>query len=225
MEQKNQYCSVCLGDINSLTEDTESLIFSLPFGDTEKSRLLSIKNPEAQKSSLCALLCLKEALAKRGMTEDVCDLTIIRDEGGKPHFSSLPLFFSISHSHSLCAVALCDDELGIDVEFVDSSRNVLAISKRFFSPQEHQSVIDSNSPAELFFSLWTKKEAIAKLIGTGLSSICSRDLPSEDDYSFKKYILDHKAQKAYLTICYKSRSQKTNIEILKYQTDVSLSEI
>ena len=225
MEQKNQYCSVCLGNINSLTEDTESLIFSLPFGDTEKSRLLSIKNPESQKSSLCALLCLEEALAKRGITKDICDLTITRDKNGKPHFSTLPLFFSISHSRSVCAAALCNTPVGIDVEFIDTTRDIKAISKRFFSLAEHERVCASNLPSDTFYAFWTKKEAFAKILGKGLSSICSLDLPSGDEYSFEKYLLELKEQRFYLSICLDDDRYLSNIEILKYQTSISLSKI
>ncbi len=49
-----------------------------------------------------------------------------------------PLHVSVSHGGGLAAAAVCEHgPIGVDVEHVDSRRNLLAIAKRFFAHDEH----------------------------------------------------------------------------------------
>ncbi len=219
----NQICMLSFIHSDSIQQDIYDSISTLPFGEYEKARLLKIKNPTALKNSLSALICLKRLLVQRGIDTNSVDLTIARDENGKPYFTFIPLHFSISHSNTLVAVALSDKNVGIDLEFINGDRDILSISKRFFAADEHSDLISSKYPTEDFFGLWVKKEALSKLLGTGLSSICSAQIPNNTAYNFKEYILVKGEHTARLAVCYDSDS--VNLHINNPYKEITLYEI
>ncbi len=97
---------------------------------------------------------------------------------GKPfldqNFHENNLKFNVSHSQdfALYAVSL-DNFIGVDLEFISSTTDVVSLAQRFFSPSEF-AVIES-APQEqqhqLFFRYWTCKEAYLKATGTGLKDL------------------------------------------------------
>ena len=202
MERINSFCTVAIASADTIPADVPSVISSLPFGEKEKERLIGKKNPQSQAESLCALICLEKLLKSVGLDKSFADMSIMREESGKPHFNDLPLFFSITHSRALCAVALSNRPVGIDLEFIDQRRNFLDISKRFFSSEECIAIHNSTSVAKDFFALWTKKEALSKLNGKGLASICADTLTLSDNYCFKEYSIDFEGEAAYMTLCF-----------------------
>ena len=198
MAQKKNFCKIILAPSPCFVEDEDALISSLPFGEGEKLRLSEIKNQEYKNSSLSALLCLHELLTVSGEVQD--DLSICRTSGGKPYFASADLFFSITHAKDTVAVALSDTPVGIDIEFIDERRDILSLSRRFFAPDEHKTISESNSPTEDFFALWTKKEALAKITGEGLSAICRAE-GLDESYSFSLFSLSVSGNRAYVSVC------------------------
>ena len=200
MAQKKNFCKIILAPSPCFVEDADALIASLPFGENENQRLSAIKNQEYKNSSLSALLCLHELLTVSGEVQD--DLSICRTSGGKPYFASADLFFSITHAKDTVAVALSDTPVGIDIEFIDERRDILSLSRRFFAPDEHKAISESNSPTEDFFALWTKKEALAKITGEGLSAIC-RAKGLDESYSFSLFSLSVSDNRAYVSVCRK----------------------
>ena len=217
----NSFCLLSFFDADELTDDISSLISTLPFGAFEAERLSSIKNQEHQKESLASLLCLWKLTRSVGLSD--ADLIVIRDGHGKPRFASIPLCFSMTHSRGLCAVALSDCDIGIDLEFTDVNRNYTEVSKRFFSPEEYATICSSTSPENEFIRLWTKKEALAKLYGQGLASICSKNLPSLDEYKFSEYALSCKKGSAHLSVC--GPSDGASIKIYDDHKEITLYEI
>lgn len=200
MSQENSLCLVTFMHAGDISGDVDTLIASLPFGESERERILSIKNPAAQKNSLSALLCLNKLIKRARLDGE--ELSIIREKNGKPRFASLPYHFSISHSRELCAVALSSVNVGLDLEYIDESRNAEALSRRFFSPEEHSRLCESRNKLEDFFALWTKKEALAKLSGEGLASICRGQIIDGSQYSFKEYKLTLNGADARLALCF-----------------------
>ena len=61
-------------------------------------------------------------------------------ETGKPYVGvGSGMYVSISHSHGLCAAAVSDSEVGVDIEYIDPNRPVerlKRLAKRFFSADE-----------------------------------------------------------------------------------------
>lgn len=200
MSSENCICLLTFMRAGEISGDVDTLIASLPFGESERERILSIKNSAAQKNSLSALLCLNKLIKRARLDGE--ELSIIREKNGKPRFASLPYHFSISHSRELCAVALSSENVGLDLEFIDPSRNVEALSKRFFSSEEHSRLLASENSLEDFFALWVKKEALAKLSGEGLASICRGQIIDGSKYSFREYKLTVDGADARLSLCF-----------------------
>ncbi len=154
-------------------------IASLPFGENEKERLAKIKNGARLSESLSALKCLFE------LTKDVsAPLDIRRSEYGKPFFESQAApSFSLSHSKGFAAAAIAEANLGLDIEVIEKRTRLDRIADRFFDPTELRLFIESGGEPSEFFRLWTKKEAEAKLLGTGLSYTRKRGEEKKEIYS------------------------------------------
>ena len=193
---------VCADD-GSLLDHT-SAINSLSFGHGEAQRLTKMKNESARRLSLLAWATLHKLLVECGYGSDT-DLNVLRTAERKPYFESSPLHFNLTHTSGAVAAAISDSPVGIDIEWLDSSRNTDAISSRFFSPDEQNSIISSDDRQVAFFSIWTKKEAYAKRLGKGLASICSENL--EKDVCFSQYFVELGENRGILSVCCSSVDQ------------------
>ena len=69
-------------------------------------------------------------------------------------------------------VGVCRNrEIGVDIEKVRSDFELMSIASRFFTPNECETLRRLPEPerAEAFFHCWTRKEAVLKARGDGLS--------------------------------------------------------
>ena len=83
-----------------------------------------------------------------------------------------PLCFNLSHSQDLALYAVAwNREVGIDIEQIRADCDYEAIAARFFSAPEQQELAQLSPALRLqgFFNGWTRKEAILKAIGKGLT--------------------------------------------------------
>ena len=102
-------------------------------------------------------------------------------EHGKPfarvNGAASPISCNVSHSgaHGLIAFSKHED-LGIDLEERVPDRNYDGIGGRVFRPAEQGALTAATGPrkAEVFYRLWTLKEALIKALGTGFSLSPSR---------------------------------------------------
>lgn len=95
---------------------------------------------------------------------------------GKPELAAdqnpLRLRFNVSHSADLALIAVsADHRLGIDIESIRAEVDVDMLSERFFSTTERASLqaLPQNLHLQAFFACWTRKEALLKAMGDGLS--------------------------------------------------------
>jgi len=82
-----------------------------------------------------------------------------------------PLHVSVAHGGGLALAAVCDHgPIGVDLEHVDTRRNLTAIARRFFAAEESAQLeaCDSDERSLLFHQWWTRKEAVLKATGHGL---------------------------------------------------------
>ncbi|MFT4115708.1 4'-phosphopantetheinyl transferase family protein [Bradyrhizobium sp.] len=89
-----------------------------------------------------------------------------------PKHGSTDLKFNLSHSANLAVYAFTrGPEVGVDVEQVRQIPDAAELAEGFFSPDETVSLkslpIDQRSLA--FLACWTRKEAVIKAMGLGLS--------------------------------------------------------
>ena len=93
---------------------------------------------------------------------------------GKPTLAAPaePLCFNLSHSQDLVLYAVAwNREVGIDIEQMRADCDYEAIVGRFFSAPEQQELAQLSPDLRLqgFFNGWTRKEAILKAMGKGLT--------------------------------------------------------
>ena len=104
--------------------------------------------------------------------------------GGKPYTPAGPSF-SLTHSGALAAIALGDEGVGLDCERVRPVSPALA--SRTMGEAERAWL--AGQGAEGFFTLWTRKEAALKYLGTG----ADRDLRQVCVLPGHKTVLDGRA--------------------------------
>ncbi len=92
---------------------------------------------------------------------------------GKPSLAKeSTIEFNASHSGDLFACAVTSGQLvGVDVEQIRPLRDIPSIAKNFFSPAEHSHIVglDEEHRTLAFYECWTRKEAVIKATGQGLS--------------------------------------------------------
>lgn len=122
----------------------------------------SAKQQNDKVRSLAVTLLLDEILAEYGLNES--EMSYSQNEHKKPYFDNKSnLHFNLSHSKDYAAVAVSDNEVGIDIE---QKRDVnLKIAKRFFTENE----CDYIKSTDDFFRIWVLKESFIKAIGKGLA--------------------------------------------------------
>lgn len=111
------------------------------------------------------------------------------EENGKPIADNC--FVSISHSGDMVAVCTSDKPIGIDIEFIDEKRNLEKLSNRVFCGKELDAFKNNPTP-ELFYEIWTQKEAYSKIEGQGVNEIMKGfDIFDLKDYEFQTEIINN----------------------------------
>lgn len=90
------------------------------------------------------------------------------NENGQPRIEDGPCF-SISHCKNAIAVAISHAPIGIDIEHLRTAKPELVARTMNEAEQEH--IWQSSDPDWAFTQLWTKKEAVLKMNGTGITSL------------------------------------------------------
>ena len=116
----------------------------------------------------------KDAIS-RSENEGSYDLTLERGKDGKPKFSSLPIFFNISHRGGAVAILLSDEgEVGVDLEEPIDEKRASGIEARFlkgFSPEDGRI-----TEVELIYASMSKCGKIEMM----KKLECSDDIPKSD---------------------------------------------
>ncbi|MDO4318013.1 MAG: 4'-phosphopantetheinyl transferase superfamily protein [Lachnospiraceae bacterium] len=87
---------------------------------------------------------------------------------GKPYLEDGRCFYSLSHSEELLVCAVSDVEVGADVEVCRPLRQ--DISRKILSDAEYESYLrlPEEEKNDWLIRVWTEKESIGKLLGTGI---------------------------------------------------------
>lgn len=123
-----------------------------------------------QRLSLAVFLLLQQALREEYGLKEVPEFAF--GPNGKPYLKEHPeIHFNLSHCSRAAMCVVADHPVGCDIETVPDELD-LELCRYCFNEEEVASILASDSPTIAFTALWTQKEALLKLTGTGLSSPC-----------------------------------------------------
>ncbi len=91
----------------------------------------------------------------------------LSSEHGKPYMQHHPVYFNVSHSGDYVALAISENNVGVDIEKL--RHNKMRVARRFFSEKEIKRLQVSDNPDRDFTRLWSLKEAYLKYNGSGLT--------------------------------------------------------
>ncbi len=129
-----------------------------------REQALRFKHTFGQFACLKSYLLLQELLGF-----SLAESTFFTSPHGKPYLADHPdIHFNISHCREAIAVAVDSNPIGIDVErFITPSSSLLNYC---MNEKEEAQVLQSEHPDQTFAALWTQKEALVKLYGTGITN-------------------------------------------------------
>jgi len=142
--------------------------------DEEKSRAARLCDPLHSQRFADAHSVLRRLLGIY-LGQDPCKLAFRLGPQGKPALAndnSEMLSFNISHSGDTAAFAFArGSEVGIDIECIHPLDDLEAMAGMVLSPAEWAELKDEPADEKLvhFFALWTRKEAVLKMTGSGLT--------------------------------------------------------
>ena len=151
-------------DMNQCTEQEVARLLPL-VSEQRRQQALSYKHLMGQFCCLKSYEMLMQLLNPSFYTLYVTPYTFLYNEYGHPRIEGGPCF-SISHCKNAIAVAISETPIGIDIEHLRTAKPELV--ERTMNEQEQQQIWESENPNWAFTRLWTRKEAVLKMQGTGI---------------------------------------------------------
>jgi len=149
---------------------------------SEHVKAVRLKMPQDRRRYLASCVVTRQVLSNEtGILPE--NLQILTNKCGKPRLSPLAvvgrppskslLRFNVSHSENfLCIATALGSDVGVDIEVVNPTLDVLAISRACFDQENYEQVRCSSQKERVlvFYRLWTRREAFAKMLGHGVNS-------------------------------------------------------
>lgn len=137
----------------------------------ERHRADRLRSPLDRKRFLAARGQLRLLLADQ-LSCSPGEVPIVTGQGGKPGLQGTDLRFNASRSSGTALFAISwETDVGVDIEAVRQTTDVVDVAARFFTPAE-QAGLASLPPSQRLrasFQCWACKEAYVKGVGAGLT--------------------------------------------------------
>ncbi|MBL8470012.1 MAG: 4'-phosphopantetheinyl transferase superfamily protein [Methyloversatilis discipulorum] len=141
--------------------------------DAERARLVRLQRAEDRALFALAHAALRDVLA-RSLGIAARSVQIGHDTRGKPHLApshACDLRFNLAHAGLAVLIGIARGrELGVDIEAVIAHDDLRAVAEQVYSADERAALDACPTAARtnLFYTLWTRKEACLKAWGCGL---------------------------------------------------------
>lgn len=140
-----------------ITEDFDTLFNQVQLKPSALERLQNMKSQSHQKGFLAVRMLLQHL--------DYTDFDLYYDALGKPHIkpqgcSIKDVHISISHSHEFSAIAISDENIGLDIEKL--KEKTLKIAPRFMDVS-HLENLSNEDKIKKATIIWGIKESIFKI--------------------------------------------------------------
>lgn len=125
------------------------------------------------------LTCLQDRI--KGEQAEPLTISYRYGAHGKPMIADFPKHFNLSHSGDYVVCAVSDGEVGVDIQKWVPFKERTA--ERFFAPEEWKllQTLPMGQRTEMFYRLWTRKEAYGKYTGLGIPDAVRENLLGEEE--------------------------------------------
>ncbi len=166
--QKTYFCEMKIYYVTNIDAFDEKFIDECAsfFPEWRRDKMLRYKHLKGRVQNGLAYLLLIKALREEGVFNELPEFYY--NEHGKPFLKNYSnWFFSLSHCKTAVCCVLSEKEIGIDIEEIASFKESLA--EYVCNKKELEMLHDSDNKADMFYRLWTKKESVFKMLGTGIT--------------------------------------------------------
>ncbi|NOZ54588.1 MAG: 4'-phosphopantetheinyl transferase superfamily protein [Gammaproteobacteria bacterium] len=171
----------------------------------EKIQHAAFKFPKDKELYLTAHYLKRQALSIIYPTVTPKKWTFRINQYGKPFIKNPThrnIQFNLSHSQKLTGIIICEKHTcGFDIEYTHKDINWLSLAQGYFHPKEYEQV--KRHDKNMFFKIWTLKEAFIKFTGKGLSfplnefCIDTEKTPMELNFSTQDIDSNHRTVKLW----------------------------
>lgn len=134
--------------------------------EQRKAQCLQFRYEQGRKTCAAAYLLLCEALRKEHGIEE--QPVFEYGEHGKPLLAGHPdIHFNLSHCREAAICVVSHEPVGVDIESIRPLKESLA--RYVMNDEEMAQILHAENPALEFTRLWTRKEAVVKRSGHGIS--------------------------------------------------------
>lgn len=155
--------------VNGIEAFDDSLIekCSTFFPQWRKDKMLNYKFLKGKVQCAVAYLLLIYALREEGVFSEMPEFCY--GEHDKPYLKNYPgWYFNLSHCKNAVCCVLSREEIGVDIEDIGEYKEGLAA---YVSNDEELKMLhDSDNQADDFYKMWTQKEAVFKMLGSGITN-------------------------------------------------------
>lgn len=147
----------------------EKELFEL-LDDREKARAVRFVFPHLTTRYIIGHAALRIVLGRYTGVKPQ-DVTFRYGEKGKPYLADNPyqIEFNYSDSHEKALIGISAvEELGVDIEIINPKILEKNLHESVFSKKELAFFLEHPNQVQAFYCGWTHKEAMLKLLGTGL---------------------------------------------------------
>jgi 4'-phosphopantetheinyl transferase len=147
--------------------------FASVLSEKERMRAAGFRFERHRKRFIVGRAVLRMILASYLNTEP-CQLQFCYGPHGKPYLAKKSckgtVQFNLTHSNELGLYAFTiKGRVGVDLEYIQQIPDVEKMDAKFFPKGEDLGILSNSQKLGVFFNRWTRTEAIAKAVGTGLA--------------------------------------------------------
>lgn len=188
-------------------KQVEKAISMLPSWRREQA--LKYKHFEGKRE--CALAYLELCRGLR-LEYNITEMPLFAyDKNRKPSLDKYPhIYFSLSHCKEALGCFLSSVPCGLDIESIRPARKTLV--EYCMNEEECRKIFSSSHPDATFISLWTRKEAVFKLQGTGINNNL-KDILSPENTNDINIVTIPNLNRGYI------------ISVAQYNSDITNSKI
>jgi 4'-phosphopantetheinyl transferase len=189
-------------------KQVEKAISLLP--SWRRAQALKFKHLEGRRECALAYLELCRGL---NLEYNISEMPLFSyDEHQKPSLHAYPhIYFSLSHCKEAVGCFLSNVPCGLDIECIRSAKDSLV--RYCMNEEECKQIFSSPNPDAAFISLWTKKEAVFKLKGTGINDSIKDILSPENTKGINIVTIPNLYRGYIISIAQPSNSQLSILNI------------